>query len=61
MTYQTKLHSIILEAHYMEEKKKFVVPVAELIDFETGDIITYSSNSMFPDEWTGEDWGGSNN
>lgn len=45
----------------MEEKKKFVVPVAELIDFETGDIITYSSNSMFPDEWTGEDWGGSNN
>ena len=38
------------------DDKKFVIPEAEILDFAAEDIITYSVNAEFPDEWTGEDW-----
>ena len=36
--------------------KKFVKPEAEVLDFSGEDIITYSVNDLYPDNWTGEDW-----
>ena len=48
----------------MDDKKKYVKPVAETVDFEAGDIITYSTHGTAPDDWNetpgAEDWGGSN-
>ena len=48
----------------MDNKKKYVKPVAETVDFEAGDIITYSTHGTAPDDWNetpgAEDWGGGN-
>lgn len=48
----------------MDNKKKYVKPVAETVDFEAGDIITYSTHGTAPDDWEetpgAEDWGGNN-
>lgn len=48
----------------MDDKKRFVKPVAESIDFDTSDIITYSTRGTAPDDWEetpgAEDWGGNN-
>lgn len=44
----------------MDEKKKFVKPEADVISLKNNDIITASVRDEFPDNWTGEDWGGNN-
>ena len=48
----------------MDNKKKYVKPVAETVDFEASDIITYSTHGTAPDDWNetpgAEDWGGGN-
>lgn len=48
----------------MDDKKKYVKPVAETVNFDTSDIITYSSRGTAPDDWGdtpgAEDWGDGN-
>ena len=45
----------------MDDKKTFVRPIATIIDFDSNDIITYSSRGTAPDDWgetpDAEDWG----
>ena len=38
-----------------DEKKKFIVPEAEIVDFVDEDIITYSTGGEYGDAWTGPD------
>ena len=40
-----------------DKKKKFIKPVAIVVDFVNEDIITYSTGDTYPDDWIGEDWG----
>ena len=46
----------------MDKKRKFIKPVAEKVDFDTCDIITYSDRGTAPDDWgqypDAEDWKG---
>lgn len=44
----------------MDDKRKFLIPKAEIVLLAIDDIITYSNKGTYPDEWTGEDWGGNN-
>lgn len=44
----------------MDDNKKYLIPMAEIVLLATDDIITYSNGGTYPDEWTGEDWGGHN-
>ena len=43
-----------------DKKKKFVVPEAEIVNFIEDDIITASTQTEFPYNWSGDDtelWG----
>ena len=44
----------------MDDKRQFSIPKAEIVLLAIDDIITYSNKGTYPDEWTGEDWGGNN-
>ena len=61
---RTYYHVGFSEESHMDNKKKYVKPVAETVDFEAGDIITYSTHGTAPDDWEetpgAEDWGGNN-
>lgn len=39
-----------------DNKKKYVKPEVEVIDFVKDDIITFTNSDVFPENWTGEDW-----
>ena len=39
-----------------KNKKTFIIPEADIVDFVSYDIITYSTRTAFPDDWDGEDW-----
>ena len=39
-----------------KKKKEYVQPEANIIEFATDDIITFSNGGEFPDTWTGEWW-----
>lgn len=42
----------------MDNNRRFLIPEADIVLLAADDIITYSNRSTYPDEWTGEDWGG---
>ena len=45
----------------MDDKKKYIEPVIQIIEFDNNDIITYSTRGTAPDDWgetpDAEDWG----
>lgn len=45
----------------MDDKKKYIEPVIQIVKFDNNDIITYSTRGTAPDDWgetpDAEDWG----
>lgn len=52
---------LLLQGDIMSNKKTFIKPIIEIINFDSKDIITYSNNGTAGDDWSQykdtEEWG----